>query len=361
MRNLLASLLLFSVPAMAIDLQGHRGARGHLPENTLPAFAYAISLGVTTLELDVGVTRDGVVVVHHDRALNPDLARSPDGRWVKAPAPTILSLTFEQLRTYDVGRLRPGSEYSSRFKDQKPLDGTRIPKLADVLKLDAKVRFNIETKISPEAPQETLAPEPFARALIAEVRKAGVEKRTTIQSFDWRTLKVVEREAPLRMVLVQGVSSGERMDFTIRKAVELGVAEVRPVLAAASVARPKGERAAARREHWQKVAISACEQCGRNRIPQVHEMISVGQIPTDQASCKILLSPRAALRFSEACRRIETAVTVAAGPEAGFNAAEEAAFLDAGYVPARLGARVLRTETAALAALAALNALRGDF
>jgi glycerophosphoryl diester phosphodiesterase len=196
MRNLLASLLLFSVPAMAIDLQGHRGARGHLPENTLPAFAYAISLGVTTLELDVGVTRDGVVVVHHDRALNPDLARGPDGQWVKAPAPTIFSLTFEQLRTYDVGRLRPDSEYFSRFKDQKPLDGTRIPKLEDVLKLDAKVRFNIETKISPEAPQETLAPEPLARALVAEVRKAGVEKRTTIQSFDFRTLKVVEREAP---------------------------------------------------------------------------------------------------------------------------------------------------------------------
>jgi 16S rRNA (uracil1498-N3)-methyltransferase len=171
----------------------------------------------------------------------------------------------------------------------------------------------------------------------------------------------VEREAPLRMVLVQGVSSGERMDFTIRKAVELGVAELRPVLAAASVARPKGERAAARREHWQKVAISACEQCGRNRIPQVHEMISIEQILADKASCGILLSPRAELRFSEACRKVETAVTIAAGPEAGFNAGEEAAFLDAGYVPARLGARVLRTETAALAALAALNALRGDF
>ena len=196
MRNLLASLLLFSVPAMAIDLQGHRGARGHLPENTLPAFAYAVSLGVTTVELDVGVTRDGVVVVHHDRTLNPDLARGPDGQWVKAPAPAIFSLTFEQLKTYDVGRLRPGSEYSSRFKDQKPADGARIPKLEDVLKLDAKVRFNIETKLSPEAPHETLAPEPFARALIAEVRKAGVAKRTTIQSFDFRTLKVVEREAP---------------------------------------------------------------------------------------------------------------------------------------------------------------------
>ena len=196
----------------------------------------------------------------------------------------------------------------------------------------------------------------------------GGEYAGRIASLDKRKLLIdvlqhreVEREAPLRMMLVQGVSSGERMDFTIRKAVELGVAEVRPVLAVASVARPKGERAAARREHWQKVAISACEQCGRNRIPQVHEVISVEQLVTDQASYKILLSPRAELRFSEACRRIETAVTIAAGPEAGFNAAEEAALLDRGFVPAKLGARVLRTETAALAALAALNALRGDF
>ena len=190
-------------------------------------------------------------------------------------------------------------------------------------------------------------------------RIASLGKRELL--IDVLQHREVEREAPLQMVLVQGVSSGERMDFTIRKAVELGVAEVRPVLAAASVARPKGERAAARREHWQKVAISACEQCGRNRIPQVHEVISIERILADKASYGILLSPRAELRFSEACRKVETAVTIAAGPEAGFNAAEEAAFLDAGYVPARLGARVLRTETAALAALAALNALRGDF
>jgi glycerophosphoryl diester phosphodiesterase len=181
---------------MAIDLQGHRGARGHLPENTLPAFQRAIELGVDTLELDVGVTRDGVVVVHHDRALNPDLARGPDGQWVRPSTPLLHSLSYEELQGYDVGRIRPGSDYASRFPHQKPLDGTRIPRLADVLKLDPKVRFNIETKIVPDAPLETLAPEPFARALIAEVRKAGVEKRTTIQSFDWRTLKVVEREAP---------------------------------------------------------------------------------------------------------------------------------------------------------------------
>ena len=196
MRAPLLALLLSSLPAMAIDLQGHRGARGLLPENTLPSFERAIALGVTTLEMDVGVTRDGVVVVHHDRALNPDLARGPDGQYVRAPTPTIHSLGFEELQRYDVGRLRPGSEYASRFPHQKPLDGTRIPRLSDVLALSGKVSFNIETKIIPDAPGETLPPEPFARAVIAEVRKAGVEKRTTIQSFDFRTLKVVEREAP---------------------------------------------------------------------------------------------------------------------------------------------------------------------
>jgi glycerophosphoryl diester phosphodiesterase len=196
MRPLLLALLLFSLPAMAIDLQGHRGARGLLPENTLPSFERAIALGVTTLELDVGVTKDGVVVVHHDRALNPDLARGPDGQYVRAPAPTIHSLSFEELQRYDVGRLRPGSEYASRFPHQKPLEGTRIPRLSEVLSLSKNVFFNIETKLIPDAPHETLPPEPFARAVIAEVRKAGVEKRTTIQSFDFRTLKVVEREAP---------------------------------------------------------------------------------------------------------------------------------------------------------------------
>lgn len=179
---------------MAIDIQGHRGARGLLPENTLPAFARALELGVDTLELDTGVTKDGVVVVHHDRRLNPDVARL-NGQWVTAP-PTLYSLTYDELQGYDVGRIRPGSEYAQRFPHQKPLDGTRIPRLADVLKLHPAVRFNIETKLSPAHPDETLAPEPFARALIAEIRKAGVERRTTIQSFDFRTLKVVEREAP---------------------------------------------------------------------------------------------------------------------------------------------------------------------
>jgi glycerophosphoryl diester phosphodiesterase len=180
-----------------MDLQGHRGARGHAPENTLSSFELAVAMGVDTLELDVGVTRDGVVVIHHDRRLNPDVARK-DGQWVAAPGPLIRALSFSETQLYDVGRIRPGSEYAARFPHQKPRDGARIPRLEDLLAKmrHGKVRFNIETKLVPQAPDETLAPEPFARAVIAEVRKAAVAERTTIQSFDFRTLKVVEREAP---------------------------------------------------------------------------------------------------------------------------------------------------------------------
>ena len=173
--------------------------------------------------------------------------------------------------------------------------------------------------------------------------------------------RAVEREAPLRMMLVQGVSSGERMDFTVRKCVELGVAEIQPVLAAASVARPKGERAAARHAHWQKIAISACEQCGRNKVPVVHPLVNAANYRGGGGGTKILLAPSAELRFSQACKSGGDEFTIAAGPEAGFSAEEERAFLDAGFVPASIGPRVLRTETAGLAALAALNALLGDF
>lgn len=192
-------------------------------------------------------------------------------------------------------------------------------------------------------------------------RIASIEKlRISVDVLEHRA---VEREAPVRATLVQAVSAGERMDFTVRKAVELGVAEIQPVLAARSVARPKGERAESRRAHWQKIAISACEQCGRNRIPTVHPLVAEAtayRAPAGDDARRILLSPQAELRFSQACGPA-SGVILAAGPEAGFTAQEEAAFVDSGFVPARLGPRVLRTETAALAALAALNALQGDF
>jgi len=171
--------------------------------------------------------------------------------------------------------------------------------------------------------------------------------------------RAIERESPLRITLVQGVSAGEKMDSTLRKAVELGVAEVQPVLAARSVARPKGERAEGRRAHWQKVAIAACEQCGRNRIPEVHPLVALPDYRPAGQGMRILLSPLSRTPFSRIPLNGEDFI-LAAGPEAGFTAEEEAALASAGFVPASLGPRVLRTETAAVAALAALSALRGD-
>jgi 16S rRNA (uracil1498-N3)-methyltransferase len=173
----------------------------------------------------------------------------------------------------------------------------------------------------------------------------------------------IERESPLHITLVQGISAGDRMDFTLRKAVELGVADIQPLVTTRSVARPKGDRAEGRREHWQKVVIAACEQCGRNRIPTVQPLMeaSAYRRPAGDTALKLLLSPRSDLAFSKACGSPETTFVLAAGPEAGFSAEEEAAFVYSGFVPATLGPRILRTETAALAALAALNGLRGDF
>ncbi len=189
-----------SVPA-AFDLQGHRGARGLAPENTLAAFTRALGLGVTTLELDTGITRGGAVVVAHDERLNPDFTRDAAGRWIDAPGPALFALTLADVRRYDVGRLRPGTPYAARFPEQEPADGQRVPTLEEVFALagkarNASVRFNVETKLDARHPDLTAAPEPFADAVIAVVRGAGMEKRTTLQSFDWRTLRYAQRVAP---------------------------------------------------------------------------------------------------------------------------------------------------------------------
>lgn len=192
---------MFTGVASGLDLQGHRGARGLLPENTLPAFALALTLGVTTLELDTAVTKDGVIVVSHDAMLNPDITRGPDGLWLKRNDLAIHQLTYTELLQYDVGRIRPLSSYSQRFPQQQAVDGTHIPRLADVFALarragNDQVHFNIETKISPDHPQRTPPPAEFARALIALVREEKLENRVNIQSFDWRSLQTVQQEAP---------------------------------------------------------------------------------------------------------------------------------------------------------------------
>lgn len=193
-----AGIVLMFRPGARFDVQGHRGARGYVPENTLPAFTFADDLGVTTLEMDTKVTRDGVLVVTHDSILNPYLVRDRSGNWVREGIP-LNSLTLAEVRELDVGRLRPGSAYAGRFPEQKPIDGTRIPTLREVLDMfrdRSDVRFNIETKIEPDHPELSPSPRDFARKLVDELRAAGLEKRSTIQSFDWRTLQEVQLIAP---------------------------------------------------------------------------------------------------------------------------------------------------------------------
>jgi 16S rRNA (uracil1498-N3)-methyltransferase len=184
--------------------------------------------------------------------------------------------------------------------------------------------------------------------------------RVSVDVLEHRRL---ERESPLAVTLVQGVSAGEKMDFTVQKATELGVAALQPVLAARSLGRLAGERAALKRAHWRRVAIAACEQCGRNRIPEILPVLPLAEYcrAPAAAGARLLLSPHAQLGLRAAAARLDGAATLASGPEAGFGADEEALLVAAGFVPVRLGPRVLRTETAALAALAALNALAGDF
>jgi 16S rRNA (uracil1498-N3)-methyltransferase len=181
------------------------------------------------------------------------------------------------------------------------------------------------------------------------------EAKVRLQQF-----REIERESPLAITLVQGVSSGERMDYTVQKAVELGVAAIQPLLTKKGVVKLQGSRASARVAHWQKVVIAACEQCGRNRIPQVASLLDFGDYIRDVKSGKPMLLLSAQGRpLKELDIRGEA--VIAAGPEAGFAAEEQAALERAGFAKASLGPRILRTETAALAALAALNVLRGDF
>ena len=198
---LFLATLAFTLDAGAFDAQGHRGARGLLPENTLPSYQKALDLGVTTIECDMAVTKDGVVVLYHDLWLNPDITRGPDGKWLESRGPAISELTYEELQKYDVGRIKPGTEYAKTFAEQKPVDGARVPRLSDLFDLikksgNTKVGIDCETKISPLEPQATLPPAEFARKAIAEFRKAGMAERTMVQSFDWRTLQVIQKEAP---------------------------------------------------------------------------------------------------------------------------------------------------------------------
>ncbi len=200
------------VNSRTFEIHGHRGARGLAPENSLPAFARALAIGVDALEMDVGLSADDEVVVVHDRHLPPHLCRDAAGRWLSRGGIAVRSLTLAELQTYDIGRINPRSDYAKLFPMQTPCDGARIPTLAEVAALAAAsgVRFNLEIKFSPADAAATAAPDFFARRVIDEVRRLGLARRTMIQCFYWPLLRVVrEAAAEIQTGYLSGRGGGE--------------------------------------------------------------------------------------------------------------------------------------------------------
>jgi len=181
-----------------ILVHGHRGARALRPENTLPAFEYAIAQGVDVLELDMGVTKDNVVVVSHDSIVKPPICTG------NRPQAAIRELTLAELKQWDCGAVR-----NPQFERQQTVPGTRIPTLDEVFALAPRgsFQFNIETKLEPGKPELTPEPAEFARLVLANIRKFHLESRVMVQSFDFRTLHAMHKLAPhIRLVaLYSGV------------------------------------------------------------------------------------------------------------------------------------------------------------
>jgi glycerophosphoryl diester phosphodiesterase len=181
---------------------GHRGAAGLLPENTLAAFRRACEIGVDAVELDVLVSADGELVVHHDFKLKPEIARTSDGAWIASDSPpAVKDLALAQLKAFDIGRLKPKTSYAARFPEQTPADGERIPTFKEVIALFKKscspsTRLFVEIKTSPEEPNLTPPPEMLSDRVVQMLRNEGIAERTWILSFDWRNLVHTQKTAP---------------------------------------------------------------------------------------------------------------------------------------------------------------------
>lgn len=179
--------------AQSFDIYGHRGARGLAPENTLPAYRAALAIGVDYVDMDVGMTRDGVVVVTHDIALDPNITRDSKGQWIPQDRILVKDLPLAQLQSYDVGRIKPGTTYSKLFPEQQSVDGTHIPTLQEVIATvkqiaGGQVGFQIEIKTDPAHPGWTASPHAFASSIAKILVEENIIDRTIIQAFDYRCL-----------------------------------------------------------------------------------------------------------------------------------------------------------------------------
>jgi glycerophosphoryl diester phosphodiesterase len=213
MISLLLCLAVGECAERRVLVHGHRGARAMRPENTLPAFQYAIEAGVDALELDMAVTRDQTIVVSHDPLLRPPVCVGPQ------PDAVIHQLSLAEIRQWDCGGTR-----NLAFPDQRLTPGTRMPALDEVLALASRgsFDFNIETKSFPEHPELTPPPDEFARLVLEAVRKRGLEKRVIVQSFDFRTLRAMKVLAP--EIRRSALYEGAPRDFVaIAREAEAGI------------------------------------------------------------------------------------------------------------------------------------------
>ena len=184
-----------------IHIHGHRGARGSLPENTIKGFVSTFGMGVRIIELDILATSDGIPVITHNPQLMPFTTRYGDGCWLTEPGPRISSISYEELLKFDIGGLKPNSEYASLFPDQAFLHGLKIPKFEELCTLITQSEYkdcwlNIEIKSDPRYPQNTPPIPDFVGLILRDIIKADIAKRVILQSFDWRVLHECANQCP---------------------------------------------------------------------------------------------------------------------------------------------------------------------
>ncbi len=187
--------------ANMIYVQGHRGARGVMPENTLEGFEYALSLGVQSLELDVLMTQDNILVATHNNYLHPDTTRNSAGAWIQSDQLSVHNLTWQQLKDFNVGACRPTSEYQQRFNNQRSLQKAAIPALADLFQLlqrpeNKSAWLNIEIKSDPINLGHTASVSLYVMRLIEVIEQFCMQQRVVVQSFDWNLCLEMQRVAP---------------------------------------------------------------------------------------------------------------------------------------------------------------------
>jgi glycerophosphoryl diester phosphodiesterase len=262
-------------PTTRPEIIGHRGAAGLAPENTLAAFSRACAVGVDGIELDVHLSADDAIVVHHDYTLHPELTRDSVGAWsITEPRPLLRALPLAAIRRYDVGRLRPGSDYTRRHPDQQAADGERIPTLDEAITRFLRdcappTRLVVEIKTDPTQPALGAGPDELVRRTVARLRARQVMARTQLIAFDWRAIVAAHREAPALPTSVLTAEGRTERDWNT---IEAGRAGASPWMGGLDVDDVQGSVPRAIRRiggrHWSPNAASVT----RARVEEAHAL-----------------------------------------------------------------------------------------